>query len=785
MSFNIHIPRWFLVVLALLGAFVLGVWSAGAFSSSQPSAVSFGTGFTYQGFLRDSGGNPLTDSCELTFRLYDALDSGNQVGGDDVVSGVAVSDGLFTTVINDSNEFGAAGFNGGGRYLDISVQCSGDASPTSLTPRQPINAVPYARFAERFAGYENLIVVAEQGGDFSSVTEAVNAIGVDTVYPAASSSNRYLIYVAPGIYQDESIQMKEYVDIEGSGRGVTVLTSNGGADGIKPESATLVGASNAELRHVTVENISSAPENWAFAIYTAADTTFSDVTGRASGGSYPRGMVVHDGGAALLKDVALFASGGSVSNTGLDIYLASAVADGLFLNAAGGVDANGIYVNNASSVVKLENVTSFVSGGATQTNGMFITQSEVDLGGYDTTVSSDGTLVSGVFCASANSRLNAHDISVTGSKESVSGSMAGILVENCDLTLRDASAEVSSRGTTYGLYFMSSDTQEVAINQLDIRANSSEGVVYGMNLTGSGDGGATGRMRDITIQASGNLATSNSYGLRQNLQGQFDYQDVAIEITGQARFMYGIQAVQGNPAVQNADIHAYGNAQITVFGIEYTDSVLGGSVENARILAENDGGLDAVGLKANAAQSFSFHNVSTRATAAVGVWGFDFLNGIISATDIDALVEGTADGSIMRGIRCHNGSADIQNARLTVQASGPTITPTLTYGADINNCDLTLSSSEVRARGANGSRYGLYANASSGAPTYFVRDSYLSGETSAIRTLGYTDLSVVNSQLDGGATSTGSPNDKTTCTAVTHGSGTSFSFTAGPVEPCP
>ena len=100
------------------------------------------------------------------------------------------------------------------------------------------------------------------------------------------------------------------------------------------------------------------------------------------------------------------------------------------------------------------------------------------------------------------------------------------------------------------------------------------------------------------------------------------------------------------------------------------------------------------------------------------------------------------------------------------------------------NNDLTLSSSQVLGGGANGSRYGLYANGNSGAPANFVRDSYLNGATATIQSLSYTDLIVVNSQLDGGPTSLGSPNDSTTCTAVTHGSGTNFNFTAGPVG-CP
>ena len=90
---NNHFARGLLALLALLAAFGLGIWSVDALGESQPSAVSFGTGFTYQGFLRDSGGTPITDTCDLTFRLYDAATLGNQIGSADVVAGVAVADG--------------------------------------------------------------------------------------------------------------------------------------------------------------------------------------------------------------------------------------------------------------------------------------------------------------------------------------------------------------------------------------------------------------------------------------------------------------------------------------------------------------------------------------------------------------------------------------------------------------------------------------------------------------------------------------------------------------------
>jgi hypothetical protein len=786
MLLNNRLSRWFLALVALAAAFTLGVFSVNALTSTQPSTVSFGTGFTYQGYLRDDNGNPLTDTCDFTFRLYDALTLGNQIGGDDVVNGVAVTNGLFTTVVNNANEFGAAGFNGGGRFLDISVQCGGDATATGLSPRQPINPVPYARFAERFAGYENLIVVAKQGGDFTSVGEAIDAIGVDPAYAASSASNRYLVYVAPGVYEGENIQMKEYVDIEGSGQGVTVLTASGGSNGIKPESATLVGASNAELRNVTVENVSSGPSNWAFAIYTAGNTSIKNVTAVASGGGWPRGIVAHNGGVAILKDVSLLASGGGVSNVGLDVYLASALGDTIFANVSGGQEANGLYINNATSEVRLENVTSFASGGATQTNGMYIDQSQVNLASFDATVSSAASLATGIYCTSADSRLSAREITVFGVQENSGGNIRGILANNCSLILRDATIDVSSSGQVYGLYLNASDgeARNLEINQLDIQANSSANIVNGLLINTSSGTLTNGRVNDVTIQASGHLSTSNSYGLAHRADGTIQYQDLAIDITGEANFMYGIQASKGSPAFQNVLIAAYGEAQTTVFGTELINPAIDGSMDNAQILARNTLAKDAVGLKSNGADYSRFHNISTSVFAPAGVWGYDFIGAIVSATDLETLVEGNGDGTTVRGIRCQGGSADIHNARVTAQTSSPDLASQKVYGMYAYDCELTLSSSQIRVRDVSGLRIGLYAYANSGAPPSFVRDSYLRGVSGAIQAVGYADLVVVGTQLEGGVTVTDT-NAQTTCTAISHGTATSFSFTPGPVSPCP
>ena len=98
-----------------------------------------GTGFTYQGQLRQNG-QPYSGSANLLFKLFDASSGGNLLGTQ-TLNGVNVSAGLFTVLLNGNGEFGAGVFNGAGRWLEATV------NGTPLTPRQALTAMPYAEFS--------------------------------------------------------------------------------------------------------------------------------------------------------------------------------------------------------------------------------------------------------------------------------------------------------------------------------------------------------------------------------------------------------------------------------------------------------------------------------------------------------------------------------------------------------------------------------------------------------------------------------------------------------------
>jgi len=302
-------------------------------ASAQQINAAIDNSFTYQGKLTADNA-PANGSYDFEFKLYDALTNGSQVGSTVTKNAVTVADGLFSVQLN----FGDV-FDGSALFLQIDVREAGAGSYTTLDPRQALTAAPYALYsleasqadtAQDFSGelagdvtgeqdetvvtalqnqpitdtipttgqvlkyngsqwqpdadirhdYQGLIVVAKSGGDFNTITAALNSI------TDASDSNRYLVWVAPGTYA-ERVTMKSYVDIEGAG----VLTTKISYTGSETLTGTIIGANHAELRSLTVENTGGDDDDYAIAIYTESTSPrLTNIILSASNGAFAYGM---------------------------------------------------------------------------------------------------------------------------------------------------------------------------------------------------------------------------------------------------------------------------------------------------------------------------------------------------------------------------------------------------------------------------------------------------------------------------------------------------------------
>ena len=148
--------------LALTSAFSL---QPSAFVSASP----LGSAFTYQGRLND-GANTANGIYDIQFTIYDSLTLGSVVGGPLTSSATGLTNGLFTVAL----DFGAGAFDGSARWLEIGVRTNGSGGGfTTLSPRQPLTAAPYALRAANYSG-------AVAAGQITGTLAASN-IGAGTI----------------------------------------------------------------------------------------------------------------------------------------------------------------------------------------------------------------------------------------------------------------------------------------------------------------------------------------------------------------------------------------------------------------------------------------------------------------------------------------------------------------------------------------------------------------------------------------------------------------------------
>jgi hypothetical protein len=281
-----------------------------------------GTAFTYQGNLSEAG-SPANGSYNFRFYLWNDSNRTSLIGTypSSGTLPANVAEGAFIVKL----DFGAGAFTGEERWLEIEVNGS------ALSPLQELTPAPYALYAmdgpwsagdglelvgTQFKGrgtpFQNVVIVAKSGGDYTTIQSAINSIS------SASQSNPYLIWVAPGVY-NEAVTMKPFVHLQGSGEGVTVITSNVSSPSLPPTQATLFLASNVSLRDLTVRNTGTGSYNVGLTASNGAiDILVADVEAQSqgSGGTDSNNHAIHltgNGTSVTLQSVNAFAENGYIA----------------------------------------------------------------------------------------------------------------------------------------------------------------------------------------------------------------------------------------------------------------------------------------------------------------------------------------------------------------------------------------------------------------------------------------------------------------------------------------
>lgn len=174
-----------------------------------------------------------------------------------------------------------------------------------------------------------------------------------------SASNTYLIKIEPGVFDlvTGSLVMKPYVDIEGSGEGVTTITS-ADASG----TGTVVAANNTELRHLTVKNNGSGQQSVAIFAQTASPR-ITHVTASASGSSENYGLHISNG-SSVLTNVTATASSGVTAIALANLGGATSASNSSFSASDSPSGLVAAVLTASGGAMKLQNSTLTASGGS-------------------------------------------------------------------------------------------------------------------------------------------------------------------------------------------------------------------------------------------------------------------------------------------------------------------------------------------------------------------------------------------------------------------------------------
>ena len=221
-----------------------------------------------------------------------------------------------------------------------------------------------------------------------------------------SATNPWLIKLEPGTYDlgygGGVLYMKPYVDIEGSGEGVTTIIKSG--DGYINEGTVRV-ADNSELRRLTVVNRGGNAYSIAVNFQSTTNARVNHVTAIARDGSTSTTGINLVSSTAAIEDVVAIGTHNTYYAVGLHAAAGSTVTlrRSRIVAAAGTGDAYAL-INGQGSMTVLDSDVQATGGGSVV--GFYVA-------GYGNIPMSNGSLIRGsLFSATGGS--DAHAIEVAG-----------------------------------------------------------------------------------------------------------------------------------------------------------------------------------------------------------------------------------------------------------------------------------------------------------------------------------------------------------------------------------
>ncbi|MGD2147408.1 MAG: hypothetical protein PVH41_12000 [Anaerolineae bacterium] len=527
--------------------------------------------------------------------------------------------------------------------------------------------------------YQNVVVVAKSGGDYTSVQGAIDSI------TDAAADNPYLVWVAPGVYS-ETVKMEAYVHLQGAGQGATVITSTIIADGTwPPTAATLVLASDVTLRDLTVANGGAGTDN--VALLATAGTTrtlVADVTAWALGGGVGNYAVVLSGSGTdiTLQQVTALADNSSAHGIGLinTTGAATALRGGDFTGRGEGYGW-GIFTRGVSTTLEAEGISALGEDGSDFNVGLYnydLASAVVRGGDFTGRGGNQATGISNAF----TSTMTAESITALAENGADNYSLGNYN----GATLKVAGAAVTARGggNNYALSNEFNVTMEA--DRVTALAKNGSGSNYGMwnvnnaqatvrfgSFTGRGGTNAWG----ITCHGSGTTLEAQSVtALGENGSDQnFGLQNGAVatlrggSFTGRGGYQaWGIFTCGSGTTLEAESVTALGEGSSNItMGLENYDgaqATLRGGSFAAR------GAIDAIGIANHASSS----TLAAERVSALGEDGSSSNYGLSSTGAAANVAQSVLEGETNSVYHDDSGQVTVTNSRLVDGAVSGTVT---------------------------------------------------------------------------------------------------------------
>jgi len=406
-----------------------------------------------------------------------------------------------------------------GTYYTGAVEWAADngittgTSATTFSPDDPVTRAQNVTFAHRYD--QNIVqpalaairqspdrvvwVADDSSGDFLLLSAALASIG------DADASNPYVVRIAPGEYTETSpVALKTYVDVEGSGQGVTTITcacGNSSADG----AAATVSAGDivAEIRHLTINN--TGGDSYSNGVWTEdvvdGSVSMLHVTATATGGTSYNFGVRNASSSPSMTDVTATASGGT-RNRGVYNWSSSPSMTNVTATGTDGTNSNyGVY--NSSSSPSMTNVTATGTGtGGTSNYGVRNEESSPTMNNVTATATGGGNSNYGVYNYDSSSP-SMTDVTATAT----GGTNSNYGVYNYDSSspsMTDVTATATGGTNNRGV-------RNAFSSSPSIRNSSITGDDYSIYNSGTSSAHVADTMLDGTVVAGGGLACVGAY----------------------------------------------------------------------------------------------------------------------------------------------------------------------------------------------------------------------------------------------------------------------------------